>query len=225
MRLFLIILLLSILFALPLAIFGDRFDRALEGPAAVEWLKAYGLQWAWAVGVGLMVADLFLPVPSTAIMAALGILYGPIAGGLISTAGSMLAGGIAYGLARLIGRRGALILVGERDLARAQHFFARSGGYAVAFSRALPLLAEVIACLAGLAGMRTARFVLALACGALPMGMVFAWLGHVGGDRPVLSVVISAAAPLVLWPVARRLMAERPAAAPSAEPALVEASS
>lgn len=205
MRLLVVVIILAVLFALPLAIFGDRFDNALEGPAAVRWLRAFGLEWAWAVGVGLILADLFLPVPATAVMAALGILYGPLAGGLIGGAGSVLAGSIAYALARVIGRRGALLLVGERDLARTQRFFTRAGGYAVAFSRALPLLAEVVACLAGLAGMRPARFLLALACGSLPMGLVFAALGYYGSDRPTLAIAISAILPLLLWPVARRL--------------------
>lgn len=210
MRLFLIVLALAALFALPLAIFGDRFDSALEGPAAVSWLKSYGMEWAWAVAIGLIVADLVLPVPATAVMAALGILYGPVTGGLLGAGGSMLAGAGAYSLARLLGRRGALLLVGARDLVRARQFFLRAGGYAIAFSRALPLLAEVIACLAGLAGMPLRRFLVALACGSLPMGLAFAWLGHHGADRPSVAVAISAILPLLLWPVARRLIGRTP---------------
>lgn len=208
MRLVLILVALAVLFASPLLIFGERFDRAFVEQGGVEWLRGFGA-WAWAVGVGLLVADLVLPVPATAVMAAMGLLYGPILGGVIGGAGSMLAGSIAYGLSRSIGRRAAVFLVGERDLERAHAFFSRAGGWAVAIARPMPLLAEVIACLAGLARMGAGRFFLALACGSLPMGLAFAWLGYSGADRPVLAVAVSALSPLLLWPVARRLVRAR----------------
>lgn len=204
MRLLLILVGLAILFTVPLVVFGDRFDRAFQERGGVAWLQSYG-PWAWAVAVGLIVSDLFLPVPATVVMAALGILYGPVVGGLIGAAGSMLAGGVAFGLCRTLGRRAAVLLAGEQDLARTHAFFERSGGWAVALARPLPLLAEVVACLAGLARMPTSKFVLALAAGSLPMGLAFATLGYTGSNRPSLAVVASAAAPLLLWPVARRL--------------------
>ncbi|HOB76636.1 MAG TPA: VTT domain-containing protein [Phycisphaerae bacterium] len=199
---------LGVLFAIPLAIFGEQFDRAFVERGGVEWLRGFGA-WAWAVGIGLLVADLVLPVPATPVMSALGILYGPIAGGLIGGLGSMLAGSIAYGLTRMLGRRAAVFLAGERDLRRSEAFFNRTGGWAVAVARPVPLLAEVIVCLAGLARMRPGKFFVALACGSLPMGMVFAALGHSGAERPMLALAISALAPMVLWPVARWMVGNR----------------
>jgi uncharacterized membrane protein YdjX (TVP38/TMEM64 family) len=144
-------------------------------------------------------------------MAGLGILYGPVLGGFISAAGSIVAGGTAYGLTRMAGRRAALWLVGAEDLARAGAFFDRSGGWAVAVSRSLPLLPEVISCLAGLARMRAGRFFAALICGSLPMGFVFAKLGAAGAHRPMAAMAISAGLPLLLWPVVRRMLAPAPA--------------
>ncbi|GMU24659.1 MAG: hypothetical protein AMXMBFR13_47320 [Phycisphaerae bacterium] len=212
MRLLYLCVALAVLFALPLLIFQDRFDAAIESVGGAAWLRGYG-SWAWAAAIGLQVADLVLPVPATVIMAGLGVVYGPVLGGLIGAAGSMLAGALAYGAARLLGRPAARFLVGERDLEQARGFFARAGGWAVAVSRPMPLLAEVSACLAGLAGMPSGRFFPALACGALPLGLAFATLGYSGSDRPALAVVISALAPLALWPVARWLV--RPSSADS----------
>jgi uncharacterized membrane protein YdjX (TVP38/TMEM64 family) len=204
-RILLLFLLLTLLLACPLLIVGDVIDRWFEGSQGVEWLRSYG-RWAWAAGIALLCADLILPIPATGVMAALGILYGPVLGGLLAAAGSCIAGLIAYGVTRLLGKRAAQFLVGQRDLERAERFFDRAGGWAVALSRWLPLLAEVIACLAGLAGMRPGRFVVALICGALPMGLTFATIGAAGADRPVLAIVISIIAPALLWPIAQRLL-------------------
>jgi len=205
MRLLLIFIGLALLFAIPLAVFGERFDRAFAQQGGAEWLRGFGT-WAWAVGIGLLVADLVLPIPATPVMSALGIIYGPVVGGLIGGAGSVLSGSIAYGLTRLLGRRAAVFLAGERDLQRAEAFFRRAGGWAVAVARPMPLLAEVIACLAGLARMRPGRFFLALACGSLPMGLIFATLGYAGSNRPLLALVLSGLVPLLLWPVVQRLV-------------------
>ena len=195
MRIVLIFLALAALLAIPFLVWGELF----EDPAAL--LEGCGA-WAWAAGIGLLVADLVLPVPATAVMAALGMLYGR---GLVGAAGSCLAGGLAYGACRMLGRRAAVFLAGEADLARSERFFARRGGWAVALSRWMPILPEAVACLAGLSRMPPARFFLALACGSLPMAFTFAALGDAAAQRPMLALAVSAVAPLALWPLARRL--------------------
>ena len=144
MRLLVVFLVLAVVVAVPFVVFGERFDRALTGEGGAEVLGGYG-RWAWAVGMGLLVADLVLPIPSTAVMTALGVLYGPILGGLISSAGSFWSGAIAYAVPRLAGERAAVFLVGRRDLDRARAFFDGAGAWAVALSRVVPLLAEVVA--------------------------------------------------------------------------------
>jgi len=204
MRLLWIFIGLSILLLLPLAVFEDRFDRWFAGDSGVDWLRSFGV-WAGVVGVGLLCADLFLPIPATAVMAALGIIYGPWLGGVWATTGSFLAGALPYGLTWLFGLRVAAFLIGERNLAGTRGFFDRSGAWAVALSRWLPLLPEVIACLAGLTRMHPCRFFPALACGSLPMGFAFAALGAWGSQRPMLAIVLSAVLPLALWPVVQRL--------------------
>ena len=48
---------------------------------AVSMLRQYE-SWAWALGIVLLWADLVLPVPQTAVIAALG--YGAVLGGLLA---------------------------------------------------------------------------------------------------------------------------------------------
>lgn len=208
MRLVLIFLALAALLALPFLLWGEAFEGWLAGARATEWLRAQGAL-APIAAIALLVADLVLPVPATAVMAALGILYGAALGGLIGAAGSFLAGCAAYGASRALGRRAAVFLAGEKDLARGERFFERAGGWAVALSRWMPVLPEAVACLAGLARMPARRFLLALACGSAPMAFTFAALGAAGASRPALALCVSALAPLALWPLASRLARER----------------
>ena len=71
----------------------------------------------------------------------------------------------------------------------------------VALSRWLPLLPEVITCMAGLSKMPFHTFLLALACGSVPMAFTFAAVGELGADYPALSLCLSAFFPLLFWPI------------------------
>src|SRR3990172_232903 len=100
-----LLILVTVILALgaPLLIWGERFEANLTDQGAAAWLESYGA-YAWAIGIGLLIADLALPVPATAVMAALGIVYGPVLGGLVATLGSVASGLIGYALSRHFGR-------------------------------------------------------------------------------------------------------------------------
>jgi uncharacterized membrane protein YdjX (TVP38/TMEM64 family) len=203
LRLILLIAALSLLLLLPFLAMGECLEVLFGGSALVETLRE-GSSWGWLVGLSLLVADLLLPVPATAVMAALGAVYGPLAGGLLAASGSFLAGSLGFFVCWVFGSAGASRVLGPADLDRARRLADDVGPWLVAGSRALPLLPEVVACAAGLVRMRPARFLVALACGALPMGFVMATLGHLGSDRPLLTIGAVTAAPLLLWLLLRR---------------------
>lgn len=179
----------------------DRFS--LEGSVAT--LRGAG-SWAWAAGIGLLVADLVLPVPGTVVMSALGYLYGTWLGGILAAFGAFLAGLCGYGVGRLFGERTARRWLGERDFEKGRLLFGRGGGWMIALSRSLPILPEVLACIAGLVRMPFGRFVPALACGSLPMGFLFAAIGSAGHEAPGWALVFNLVVPAVLWVTAKRLM-------------------
>lgn len=198
-RLFLLFLALALLVIVPFLIWGGRFEEALTQENTVAQLQSAGA-WAWAVGIGLLVIDVFLPIPGTVVMSALGLIYGWLPGGVFSAVGSILAGVLAYWLCRKLGRRAAKWLAGEKGLAGGERLFdGETGGWIVAMSRWMPVLPEVIACLAGLSRMPFPRFLAALCAGSIPMGFVFAWIGHAGTGRPGLALLLSAGLPPLLW--------------------------
>ena len=198
LRLFAVFVILAILVLIPFLIWGEGFEQRFGQAGAIEWLRDHG-RWAWAAAIVLLVSDLFLPIPATAVMAALGYIYGPIAGGLIATIGSFCSGALAYLLCRNLGRPVAVRVLGERDLVEGERLFAKVGGWLVVLSRWLPIFPEVIACMAGLARMPRVRFFAALACGSAPLGFVFAAIGHAGVAHPVLAIALSAGLPPLLW--------------------------
>lgn len=202
LRLFVIAVALAVLVGLPFLFWGDYLEQGLAGDAAVGWLRDYG-PFAWAAGIALLIADIALPVPSSAVMAALGIVYGPWLGGTIATVGVTAAGITGYGLARLFGYPLARRLAGADNLNEGEKLFNRRGGWLVALSRWVPVLAEVVAFMAGLTRMRFPLFVAALVCGAAPLGFLFAAIGDAGEDRPYLVLALSILLPALFWAVAR----------------------
>ena len=219
LRLLVVFLGLALLVVVPFLIWGGDFERALSAEAAAARLQGFGA-WAWAAGIALIVADLFLPVPATAVMSALGFLYGTVAGGLIGGAGSMLAGAAGYLLCRALGRSMAARILGAEGLAEGERLFRRTGAWLVVLSRWLPVFPEVVACMAGLTRMPPAAFLLALACGSLPLAFAFAAVGSAGLMHPGLALLVSAGVPPLLWllvrPVFGRLLRrERATAAQS----------
>jgi membrane protein DedA with SNARE-associated domain len=105
----------------------------------------------------------------------------------------VIAGLMGFGATRMLGRRAALYLVGERDLQRTEVFYERWGVYAVAFGRAVGGPAEWAVILAGLSRMPFSSVLGALILGGFVSGMVVAALGAVAVTRPLLAAAITVA--------------------------------
>jgi len=214
MRLLGLFLILGLLVIVPFVIWSDNFEVLFSTESAVGWLEGHG-NWAWMVGMALLIADLFLPIPGTVVMSALGYLYGWPVGGLISALGSVASGLLAYGMCRGLGRKAAERIAGAEDLKKGERLFSKAGGWVVTWSRWLPVLPEVIACLAGMVKMNFAIFAVALVCGSVPLGFAFAAIGDVGHASPRLAIGASVVIPPLLWWIASHYMKrDKPAAEP-----------
>ena len=157
--------------------------------------------WDWLFAVGLLTLDVFLPIPATAVLATLGMAYGPWLGGLIGTLGTFAAGTTGYGLCRVLNERTARFLVGEKGMEIGGKFFKQSGGWVIALSRWTILLPELLSCYAGLMRMPPRQYFAALFCGTLPMSFTYAWLGSTDAaqENKLLALGLSAAIPVLLW--------------------------
>lgn len=195
---------LAVLFGVSFALWGTWFEQLFTRDACIAWftrIKVYG----WAAGIGLLLADLLLPIPATGIMAAMGSVYGVFWGTIVSSVGSAGAGLVGYGFARLLGRRGVRFLASEAELDRFRAVFNTWGGGAVIISRMLPILPEVISILAGIAPMRIGAFVSALLLGTVPTCFVFVYMGHLSKSVPGYGMAAAIFVPLLLWPLFLKL--------------------
>lgn len=201
-RWWILVIVLLGLILVPFGLWGAWFERFFDLAGAKAWMEGLGM-WAWLGGMLLLVMDLFLPVPGTVVMSAMGLVYGWFWGGVLSGLGSVLSGVLAYGLCRTWGHGPARWLAGEEGLRRGELFFKKeAAGWLVALSRWMPVLPEAVACLAGLAKMPWWRFCLALVTGSLPLGFAFAGIGALGVSDPKLALALSAGVPVLLYGVA-----------------------
>ena len=166
--------------------------------------------WAWAAGIVLIVADLALPVPQTAVIAALGIINGPLLGALAGSAGLITSGLLGYALMFTSARRFVKRVVRPHALQKMETLFERGGAWAIVLTRSLPYsVPEAIVFLAGIAGMPLRRFFGALTIGSIPTAFVFAAIGAGWAHQPVLALVTSYVLPILLLPVVPFLMRRR----------------
>ena len=139
------------------------------------WMKHGGVLAA-SLGVGLLIADVMLPVPSSLVMVAHGALFGVVGGTFLSLLGSV--GAALFGFA--IGRRGGKLLerlVTPAERTHADHLLLRWGALAIIVTRPIPLLAETVAIMAGASRMNWTNVILASLVGSLPPALLYALTG------------------------------------------------
>jgi uncharacterized membrane protein YdjX (TVP38/TMEM64 family) len=179
---------------------------AQEANDTVLELRGSG-RWAWALGIVLIWADLVLPIPQTAVIAALGIVYGTLLGGLLGSLGLITGGLLGYGLMLTAARRFVQRFAGDRSLHQMERMFDRSGAWAIVLTRSLPYsVPEAMVFLAGLAGMPMKEFTAALTIGSVPVAFAFAAIGAGWADQPVLALAVSYVLPILLLPIALYLI-------------------
>jgi uncharacterized membrane protein YdjX (TVP38/TMEM64 family) len=143
------------------------------------WLKQGG-PWAAALGVGLLIADVLLPVPSSLVMVMHGALFGVLAGTALSLLGS--TGAALFGF--WIGRRGGKLLerlVPAQERERANDLLGHWGMLAIVVTRPIPLLAETVAIMAGASPLGWGRTALAAFAGSVPPALLYALTGASAG--------------------------------------------
>lgn len=131
---------------------------------------------AASLGVGLLVADVLLPVPSSLVMVAHGALFGVATGTLLSLTGGV--GATLFGFA--IGRRGGRVmerLVTPAERERANRLLQRWGALAIIVTRPVPMLAEAVAIMSGTSSLGWGRVAAASLAGSLPPALLYAITG------------------------------------------------
>jgi len=173
--------------ALVVWLFGERLEFPESIAESQAWLQSFD-SFAWAVGSALIIGDAVLPIPSDATIFSMGVIYGGFVGGVIGGTASSIAGLLGYGVTRLLGEKGAVFLVGEKDLHRARVFYERWGFAAIALGRAIGGPAEYLVVVAGLTRIPFQKVLAAILTGAYSAAFCMSFLGAYSLIEPWLAI-------------------------------------
>jgi len=161
------------LILVPFLLFEERIVRFSE---VLLQDSTGGLPVAVAV-VLLLASDLFIPVPSSFVATASGLLLGLVPG-IAATWVGLQSGALAgYAVGRLARRRVAARILGEAELQRATGAYARWGGLSLIAARAVPVLAEGSVVIAGVARMPLLRFSCLVGTSNIAIAAIYAGVG------------------------------------------------
>jgi uncharacterized membrane protein YdjX (TVP38/TMEM64 family) len=140
---------------------------------------SYGA-WSVAISAGLTVSQAILaPLPGNVITITNGLVFGPVWGGILSWASTLLGASICFFLSKALGKPFALKIVGS-SLEKAEGFFKTYGLQAVFIVRILPFVPfDAISYGAGMVGVPFSRFILATGVGIIPSIIVYSYIGTV----------------------------------------------
>jgi uncharacterized membrane protein YdjX (TVP38/TMEM64 family) len=172
MRWLLVSLLIAALILIPFALFDDEFNALAERLARGE-----GSSWYVAAALGgLLASDVLLPIPSSVVSAAAGVLLGFVRGGLVVWIGMNVSCAIGY----WIGARSSATarrFVGGDGLARAASLAVRYGDLALVLCRPVPVLAEATVIVGGLVKAPVGRFFAVCAAANAGVALSYAAIG------------------------------------------------
>lgn len=160
---------------------------------------------------GLLAGDLVLPVPSSVLMTLSGAFLGIAAGAAVSFAGAMVSAMAGFGLCRRFGHAAFRRLAGDRDADRIAGFLNDYGAWGILLSRSVPMLTELVSCVAGLSDLPFRTFAALAAAGTLPVCVVYAWAGAQSTDPAGFgwAVLLAFVLPALGFAVVRRFSLAR----------------
>jgi uncharacterized membrane protein YdjX (TVP38/TMEM64 family) len=159
---------------IPFMLWGAQIEAWTE-----DFLEsASGHSTLIAVVLGsLLASDIVTPVPNSLITTAAGLFLGFVRGTLTSTIGMAVSCIVGYWLGMKFGRPLANRLVGEPELKRLEKLTDRFGYWAIAMSRAVPVLGEAAVLFAGMSRMPMRRFLLVSTLSCLGLSAVYGAAG------------------------------------------------
>lgn len=173
-------------------------DEAMVREGLTGLAHERGVTLATLAIIGLLAADLVLPIPGSVVMTMAGYLLG-LPGALASATGALLAAAFGFELTRA-GRRARWRFLDEETTLQLTRFFAAWGPWAILLSRAVPMAAEVVSCLAGASAMARSRFYGLAALGVAPLCGLYAWAGaSARGSTSALGVGAALAVPAIAF--------------------------
>lgn len=178
------------------------------GVLSVEQIKMWLLQakelspiYVIVIVVLLLFADLFVAIPTMTVITLSGYFLGFRYGAIASITGLTLAGISGYWLSSIFGERILdFILRKEKAKQKAKETFKEHGVVMILLSRAMPILPEVTACLAGMTKMKFFKFLMVWSLSTIPYVLILSFAGSVSSiENPKPAIYTAIAISATLW--------------------------
>jgi len=144
--------------------------------AIAAWLAPHRRAW-YALPLVALVFIGLAPLPVVLLIAATGIVFGPVLGPIYAMAGALASGSVGFAIGRRLGRHRLAQLGGER-VARAMCTVQRNGVLAVFFLREIPLPYLLANIIIGASPVRYRDFVLGTLLGMAGVVVGLAGFGY-----------------------------------------------
>ncbi len=182
-----IMIILALIFASTFLV--AKFTGILSVDKIETWLtaaKSLSPVYVAAIVVLLLFADLFIAVPTLTISILSGFFLGNFIGSIAAICGLMLAGTTGYFISYIYGERlVALLIKDEKQREEARETFQTHGVIMILLARAVPILPEVAACMAGTTKMPFLKFILSWSVSSIPYALIAAYAGSISTlDNP-----------------------------------------
>jgi len=197
------------LFLIIASVFASTFVLIkLTGVLTVDqiegWLiqaKELSLLYVGSIVTLLLFADLFVAVPTLTITILSGYFLGHTFGAIAALSGTMLAGISGYVISRYYGNEiMGFLIKDETERNEAKQSFDKSGFAMIILSRALPILPEASACLAGMTKMNFWKFLLAWSISTIPYVLIATYAGSISSfDDPMPAIFAAISISSILW--------------------------
>lgn len=128
------------------------------------------------ISVVLLGIDVILPIPSSIIMITNGVLFGFVAGGILSLTGGLISSVTGYFIG-LKSNKLARKFSSETEEAKARTFLEKYGSIAIIASRPIPVLAESISIMSGTLNWNFKKVLINSFIGLLPISFVYSLTG------------------------------------------------
>lgn len=170
----------------------------------INWLTA-GLEinpaYVVLTVIFLLFSDLFIAVPTLTICILSGYFLGWLTGGLAATVGMMLAGMTGYWICWAIGPEFLMkIYKDPKKLAEMQNIFSEHSTSVILMCRAIPILPEVVSCMAGANKMLFVRYMLFYSISTVTYAFIAAYAGSKSSPtNPTPAIFTAIGISLALW--------------------------
>ncbi|MCF6347124.1 MAG: VTT domain-containing protein [Flavobacteriaceae bacterium] len=180
----------------------------MTGILSIEQIKNWFLQakelspyYVGSIVVLLLFSDLFIAIPTLTVITLSGYFLGFQYGAIASFIGLILAGVTGYGLSNVLGEKiFGMLLKKEKARQEAKTTFRQHGFVMILLSRAMPILPEVTACLAGMTKMKFSKFILAWSISTVPYVLIISYAGSVSSiENPKPAIYTAIGVLVTLW--------------------------